>query len=82
MRKNSIYIILTGNSVDVSGYCYTGGCYQLLFANCSLNIRIILEDQKVLRRSPDLLNNVKIGQGQLQHIMEQILFFTIYILVK
>ena len=33
-----------------------------------------LEDLKVLRRSPDLLNNVKIGQGQLQLIMEQILF--------
>ena len=33
-----------------------------------------LEDLKVLRRSPDLLNNVKIGQGQLQIIMEQILF--------
>ena len=32
-----------------------------------------LEDLKVLRRSPDL-NNVKIGQGQLQLIMEQILF--------
>ena len=28
----------------------------------------------VLRRSPDLLNNVKIGQGQLQLIMEHILF--------
>ena len=24
-----------------------------------------LEDLKVLRRSPDLINNVKIGQGQL-----------------
>ena len=33
-----------------------------------------LEDLKVLRRSPDLLNNVKISQGQLQLIMEQILF--------
>ena len=33
-----------------------------------------LEDLKVLRRSPDLLNNVKVGQGQLQLIMEQILF--------
>ena len=33
-----------------------------------------LEDLKGLRRSPDLLNNVKIGQGQLQLIMEQILF--------
>ena len=33
-----------------------------------------LEDLKVLRRSPDLLNNVKIGQGKLQLLMEQILF--------
>ena len=33
-----------------------------------------LEDLKVLRRSPDLFNNVKIGQGQLQLIMKQILF--------
>ena len=33
-----------------------------------------LEDLKVLRRSPELLNNVKTGQGQLQLIMEQILF--------
>ena len=31
-----------------------------------------LEDLKVLRCSPDLLNNVKIGQGQLQLIMEHI----------
>ena len=28
-----------------------------------------LEDLKVLRRSPDLLNYVKIGQGQLQLIL-------------
>ena len=37
-----------------------------------------LEDLKVLRRSPDLLNNVKIGQGQLQLIMEQNLFYHIW----
>ena len=37
-----------------------------------------LEDPKVLRRSPDLLNNVKIGQGQLQLIMEHILFYHIW----
>ena len=37
-----------------------------------------LEDLKVLRRSPDLLNIVKIGQGQLQLIMEQILFYHIW----
>ena len=37
-----------------------------------------LEDLKVLRRSPDLLNNVKIGQGQLKLIMEQILLYHIW----
>ena len=37
-----------------------------------------LEDLKVLRRSLDLLNNVKIGQGQLQLIMEQISFYHIW----
>ena len=37
--------------------------------------KLKLEDLKVLRRSPDLLNNVKIDQGQLQLIMEQILFY-------
>ena len=37
-----------------------------------------LEDLKVLRRSPDLLHNVKIGQSQLQLIMEPICF-TIYV---
>ena len=43
-----------------------------------MEIRIFqLEDLKVLRRSPDLLNNVKIGQGQLQLIMKQILFYHI-----
>ena len=31
-----------------------------------------------MRRSPDLLNNVKIVQGQLQLIMKQILFYHIY----
>ena len=36
-----------------------------------------LEDLKVLRRSPDLLNNVKIGQGQQQLIMKQILLYHI-----
>ena len=37
-----------------------------------------LEDLKVLRRSPDLFNNVKIGQGQLQLIIKHILFYHIY----
>ena len=34
-----------------------------------------LEDLTVLKRSPDLLNNVKIGQDQLRLIMKHILFY-------
>ena len=34
-----------------------------------------LEDLTVLKRSPDLLNNVKIGQDQLWLIMKHILFY-------
>ena len=33
-----------------------------------------LEDLTVLKRSPDLLNNVKIGQDQLRLIMKHNLF--------
>ena len=39
-----------------------------------MNTNLKQEDLKVLRRSPDLFNNVKMGQGKLQLIMEQILF--------
>ena len=44
----------------------------------SINLKIFrvklkLEDLKVLGRSPDLFNNVKIGKGQLLHS-----FFNIY----
>ena len=42
-----------------------------------MSSQIKLEDLKVLRRSPELLNYVKIGQGQLQLIMKQILFYHI-----
>ena len=34
-----------------------------------------LEDLAVLKHSPDLLNNVKIGQDQLRFIMKHILFY-------
>ena len=37
-----------------------------------------LEDLKVMRRSSDLLNNVKIGQVQLQPIMEQLCSYHIH----
>ena len=36
-----------------------------------------LEDLKVLKRSPDLLNNVKIGQGQFR-LITQIYFVLPY----
>ena len=39
---------------------------------------IKLEDLKVLKGSPDLLGNVKIGQGQLKLITETYFGFTIY----
>ena len=38
-------------------------------------LAVKLEDLTVLKRSPDLLNNVKIGQDQLQLIMKHILFY-------
>ena len=44
----------------------------------NMHSQLKLEDLKVLRRSPDLLNNFKIGQGQLQLIMEQIWFYHIH----
>ena len=45
---------------------------------CAKNCMYKLEDLKVLRRSPDLLNNAKIVEGQLQLIMEQILSYHIW----
>ena len=52
--------------------------YKKIIFEKIVTVRTKLEDLKVLRRSPDLLNNVKIGQGQLQLIMEQILFYYIW----
>ena len=44
----------------------------------SLLIKNKLEDLKVLRRSTDFFNYVKIGQGQLQLIIKHILFYHIW----
>ena len=43
-----------------------------------LKILKLLEDMEVLRRSLELLNIVEIGQGQLQLIVKQILFYHIW----
>ena len=64
-------LVLTAYSIQNS-HTYMGVHYQSMCRHYKL------EDMKVLRRSPDLLNNVKIGQGQLQLIMEQILFYHIW----
>ena len=52
-------------------------CLVWSFSPDIKGIQCKLEDLKVLRRSPDLLTNVEIGQGQLQLIMKQILFYHI-----
>ena len=41
----------------------------------TLKIILKLEDLTVLNRSPDLFNDVKIGQDQLQLIMKHNLFY-------
>ena len=67
----------TGFVVLIPKYSKTCRAFSSNFGKRPLDKIGKLEDLKVLRRSPDLLNNVKIGQGQLQLIMEQILFYHI-----
>ena len=65
------------------GRIYVGNHYALLhtkYGSCRLQgFReedfLKLEDLKFLRRSPDLFNNFKIGQGQLQLIIKHILLY-------
>ena len=52
----------------------------LAFGKYEDHYTLKLEDLKVLRRSSDLLNNFKTGQGQLQLIMKHILFYHIWVL--
>ena len=49
--------------------------YKIGKISVSSNKKEKLEDLKVLRRLPDLFNNVKICQGQQQLIMKHILFY-------
>ena len=64
--------VISRTIVYYVGHQEKGDIYFLQRRPCdSFQVNIItfrkakLEDLKVLRRSPDLLNNVKIGQGQL-----------------
>ena len=45
-------------------------CYHSISLTRTSRGKDQLEDLMVLKRSPDLLNNVKIGQGQLRLIIE------------
>ena len=59
----------------------TGGCYNKLVVaifRTGSGVKGKLEDLKVQRRSPDLFNNVKIGQSQLQRIIKHILVYHIW----
>ena len=88
-RRGSVVECLTQDQ-GVAGSCLTGGtalcswarhfnpCLVLVQPRKTHLHRTELGDLKVLRRSPDLLNNVKICQGQLQLIMEQLLFYHIW----
>ena len=53
---------------NISGKCIVNLYYGMMHRSTKNKMK--LEDLKVLRLSPDLLNNVKIGQGQLQLIMK------------
>ena len=53
--------------------------YDFFVVQLFVELKYKLEDLKVLRRSPDLFNNVKIGQGQLPLILiKHILFYHIW----
>ena len=49
--------------------------YILCALNPKVKVMCKLEDLTVLKRSPDLLNNVKTGQDQLGLIMKHILIY-------
>ena len=49
--------------------------YKIFNISAAFSHRLQLEDLTVLKCSSDLLNNVKIGQDQLQLITKHILFY-------
>ena len=66
--------VVLGMLSTLPTFCQKGFCTSFYYHQ---HPKGKLEDLKVLRRSPDHLNNVKIVQGQLQLIME-LICFTIY----
>ena len=52
-------------------------CINCSYNNVAKGIRLLdkLEDLTVLKRSPDLIKNVRIGRDQLRLIMKHILFY-------
>ena len=54
---------LVAFSMKMSRACPSMLSSKMMISNSLQLQKKLLEDLKVLRRSPDLLNNVKIGQG-------------------
>ena len=63
---------------DISSGLTWNSHVDRITANANRTLGFIRHNMKVLKHSPDLLNNVKIGQGQLQLIMELNLFYRIW----
>ena len=59
MKPKSILVFLNGHHI-ISNTSIANNCFMLKFLKTKKQQK--LEDLKVLRRSPDLLNNVKIGK--------------------
>ena len=80
---NLLQIVWAKIRPDPATKCLRFKLLTLFFCLKSIGLDKQLEDLTVLKRSPDLLNNVKIGQDQLLLIMKHILFLGVAaILVK
>ena len=73
MLGHHLHASETPCGVSLAGRWWPAYCGIWILSSPLINLK--LEDLKVLRRSPDLRNNIKIGQVQL--IMKQILFYHI-----
>ena len=73
-----MFFTLLNSAMCLNSWCTLEAMFRFLTFPPFCYVKFELEDLKVLRRSPDLLNNVTIGQGQLQLILEQILFYHIW----
>ena len=74
-RLTTVTVILVNLEFSLLKVFFQNNFREMTIRNVSL---LKLEDLKVLRCSPDLLNNCKTGQGPLQLIMKHILVYHIW----